>query len=113
MRFPLVLSLLIIIFLIICVRLILVRRKDGFKNEFSDRVLRESVIPNALPPSGAGQTGALMYTSADLESNIDDIKKKMENMNFNLPSFIRQQVEEQVAVSCSGPHRTHYGPIDS
>lgn len=80
------------------------------KKDFIDQSLINNVIPNAPPPPGTDQTGKLIYTSADLQANIEDVKKKYDLLNFNIPNYIKQEVNQQVVAICQRQPNTEYGP---
>jgi hypothetical protein len=84
------------------------------KPDFIDAsMLQFNVIPNAPAPAGTDQTEKLLYTAADLDANIQDVKKKYDLLNFNLPSFIKREVNQQVISICQRQPTTEYGPETS
>lgn len=94
----------ILIAIFILFAIILVFPKESFANpappvqDFDDTTLRESVIPNAPAPAGVNQTGRLLYSNADVQADITDIKNKLRNLDTAVPVYVRQGVEEQLKV---------------
>lgn len=66
------------------------------RQDFNDTSLYSDQIPNAPAPAGTDQTGKLMYTSADLEANINKLKNEVDNLQMNTPGYIKQEVSQQL-----------------
>lgn len=70
------------------------------ETNFLDESIRSDVIPNAPAPAGTDITGKLIYAPVDLQANIVAAKQKIDNLGLNLPSYIKQEVQEQIFASC-------------
>ena len=92
--------------------IVLIHYQENFTNpptipqNFDDRSLYESRIPNAPAPAGTDQTEKLIYSNADVEADITDIKNKLKNLDMNVPIYVRQGVEQQLKVLMA-PCPTH------
>lgn len=67
------------------------------EQDFSDEGLIRPVIPNSPAPAGTDQTGRLIYSNTDLQANIVNVEEKIKLMNMNMPEYVRQEVEAQLA----------------
>lgn len=92
--------------------IVLIHYQENFTNpptepqNFDDRTLYESKIPNMPAPAGTDQTEKLIYSNADVEADITDIKNKLKNLDMNVPIYVRQGVEQQLKVLMA-PCPTH------
>lgn len=84
--------------------IVLLHYQENFTNpqseqqRFDDKALYKSVIPNMPAPAGTNQTDRLLYSNADIEANITDIKNKLTNLDMNVPIYVRQGVEQQLKI---------------
>jgi hypothetical protein len=92
--------------------IVLIYHQENFTNpptipqNFDDRTLYESVIPNRPAPAGVDMTDKLIYANVDLAADINDIKNKLKNLDMAVPVYVRQGVEQQLKVLMA-PCPTH------
>lgn len=85
-----------ILVLVILIFAIFVRRTEGFKQLPEIAGVYSRQIPNKVPPPDVGMTGKVAYSSADLQSNIEQVKEQLRNLKTDRPDEVLRVVGTQL-----------------
>ncbi len=102
-----------ILILVIILVAVFGRRSEGFKSLPEIAGVYSRQIPNKVPPPDVGMTDKVRYSSADLQSNIEQVKEQLKNLKTDRPDEVLKDVGTQLGPIVQGIVKQSTYPMGS